>query len=158
MTVSSRNKRIRQGVSTSKSLRKETGLVNVSPSQSDLKCYGILLPAMLASRNKVICGYWLLSSDLCKTSWIFLHGPVCPKTGSVLSRNVVRSVLKPGPFLYWNVVRFVLRRGPFCPETWSVLSGPFCPWSVLSEYRTDILRYWIGKKRSDMSHLLASNP
>ena len=32
------------------------------------------------------------------------------------------------------MVRFVLRRGPFCPETWSVLSGPFCPWSVLSEY------------------------
>ena len=28
------------------------------------------------------------------------------------------------------MVRFVLRRGPFCPETWSVLSGPFCPWSV----------------------------
>ena len=33
------------------------------------------------------------------------------------------------------MVRFVLRRGPFCPETWSVSSGPFCPWSVLSEYR-----------------------
>ena len=89
--------------------------------------------------------------------------PVCPKTGPVLSKNLVRSVLKPGPFcpgtwsvLSWNVVRFVLKRGPFCtetwsvlsldvvrfvlkrgpfcPETWSVLSGPFCPWSVLSEY------------------------
>ena len=36
-----------------------------------------------------------------------LHGPVCPKTGPVLSRNVVRFVLKPGPF---------------CPGTWSVLS------------------------------------
>ena len=91
----------------SKSLGKETGPVNVSPSQSDLKYCGILLPAMPASRNKVIYGYWLFPSDLCKTSWIFLHGPVCPKTGSVLSRNVVR---------------FVLERGQFCPETWSVLS------------------------------------
>ena len=33
------------------------------------------------------------------------------------------------------MVRFVQRRGPFCPETWSDLSGPFCPWSVLSEYQ-----------------------
>ena len=48
-------------------------------------------------------------------------------------RNVVRFVLKPS-VLSWNVVRFVLKRGPFCPETWPVLSGPFCPWSVLSEY------------------------
>ena len=32
------------------------------------------------------------------------------------------------------MVRFVLRRGQFCPETWSVSSGPFCPWSVLSKY------------------------
>ena len=71
-----------------------------------------------------------------------MHDPVCPKTGPVLSKNLVRSVLKPGPFcpgtwsvLSLDVVRFVLKRGPFCPETWSVLSGPFCPWSVLSEYR-----------------------
>ena len=99
-----------------------------------MKCYGILLPAMLASRNKVIYGYWLLSSDLCETSWIFLHGPVCFKTGPALSRNVVRFVLKPGPFCpgTWSV--FILRRGPFCPETWSVSSGPFCPWSILSKY------------------------
>ena len=80
-----------------------------------MKCCGILLPAMPALRNKVIYGYWLLSSDLCETSWIFLHGPVCPKTGPALSRNVVR---------------FVLRRGPCCPGTWSVSSVPFCPWSV----------------------------
>ena len=33
------------------------------------------------------------------------------------------------------MARFLLRHGPFCPETWSVSSGPFCPWSVLSEYR-----------------------
>ena len=84
---------------------------------------------MPASRNKVIYGYWLLSSDFCKTSWIFLHDPACPKIGSALSTTLVRSVLKPGPF---------------CPGTWSVLSldvvrfvlerGLFCPWSVLSEY------------------------
>ena len=91
----------------SKSLGKETGLVNVSLSQSDLNCYGILLPAMPASINNVIYGYWLLSSDLCKTSWIFLRGPVCPKIGPVLSRKVVRFALKPGPF---------------CPGAWSVLS------------------------------------
>ena len=29
-----------------------------------------------------------------------------------------------------NVVRFVLKRGPFCPGR-----GPFCPWSVLSMVR-----------------------
>ena len=94
---------------------------------------------MPASRNKVIYGYRLLSSDLCKTSWIFLHGPVCLKTGPVLSINVVRFVLKPGPFcpgtwsvLSRDVVRFVLKRGPL-----SVMSGPFCPLSVLSEYRLD---------------------
>ena len=51
--------------------------------------------------------FGLLSSDFCTTSWIFLHDPVCPKTGPVLSKNLVRSVLKPGPF---------------CPGTWSVLS------------------------------------
>ena len=89
----------------------------------------MMLPAMLASRNKVIYGYCLLSSDFCKTPWIFLHDPVCPKTGPVLSKNLVRSVLK---------------LGPFCPGTWSVLSldvvrfvlkrGPFCPWSVLLQY------------------------
>ena len=76
---------------------------------------------MPASRNVIIYGYWLLSSDLRKTSWMFLHGTVCPKTGPILSRNVVHFVLKPGPF---------------CPGTWSVLSSPFCPWSVLSEYLT----------------------
>ena len=74
-----------------------------------MNCYRILLPAMPASRYKVIYGYLLLSSDLYETSWIFLHGPVCPKTGPVLSRNVVRFVLKPGPF----------RPGT---TTWSVLS------------------------------------
>ena len=107
-----------------------------------------MLLAMPASRNKVIYGYWLLSSDFCKTSWIFLHDPVCPKTGPVLFKNLVRSVLKPGSFcpgtwsvLSLDVVRFVLKRGPFCPETWSVLSGPFCPWSVLSEYRAEKYRY-----------------
>ena len=80
---------------------------------------------MPGSRNK---------ADLCKTSWIFLHGPVCPKTGSVLSRNLVRFVLKHGPFcpgtwpvLFRDMVRFV----------WSVLSmvrfvhGPFCPSTLL---------------------------
>ena len=84
-----------------------------------------MLPAMPASRNKVIYGYWLLSSDFCKTPWIFLHDPVCPKTGPVLSKNLVRSVLKPGPFcpgtwsvLSLDVVRFVLKHGPF---VWSVL-------------------------------------
>ena len=123
-TFSSKKIRESNGVSISKSLEKETGLVNVSPSQSDSKCCGILLPAMPVSRNKVIYGYWLFATDLCKTSWIFLHGPVCPKTGSVLPRNVVRFVLKPGPF---------------CPETWSVLSGPFYPWSVLSEYLYGLL-------------------
>ena len=90
---------------------------------------------MPASRNKVIYGYWLLSLDLSETSCIFLHGPVCPKTGPVLSRNVVRFVQKPGPFFSWKVVRFALRRGSFCPEAWSVSSGSFCPWSVLSEYQ-----------------------
>ena len=50
---------------------------------------------------------------------------------------MVRLVLKPGPFghetwsvLSYNMVRFVLKRGPFCPE-----HGPFCPWSVLSVVR-----------------------
>ena len=38
------------------------------------------------------------------------------------------------------MIRFVLRCGPFCPETWSVLSGPFCPWSVLSEYLLEHVR------------------
>ena len=37
------------------------------------------------------------------------------------------------------MVRFVLRHGPFCPKTWSVLSGPFCQWSVLSEYQENHL-------------------
>ena len=32
------------------------------------------------------------------------------------------------------MIRFVLGRGPFCPDMRSVLSGPFSPWSVLSEY------------------------
>ena len=50
---------------------------------------------------------------LCKTSWVVLHDPVCPKTGPVLSRNVVRFVL--------SLIRFVLEHGPFCP--WSFLSG-----------------------------------
>ena len=95
-------------------------------SQSDLKYCGILLPAMPASRNEIIYGYWLLSLDLVKhhgSSYMVLfvpkQDPFCPEPWSVLS---------------WNVVRFVLRRGPFCPEMWSVLSGPFCPWTVLSEY------------------------
>ena len=119
-------------VSIPKSLGKETGLVNISPCQSKLKCYGILLPAMPASRNKVIHGCWFLSSDFCKTSWNFLHDPVCPKTGPVLSKNLVRSVLKPGPFcpgtwsvLSLDVVRFVLKRGPFCLDRF--VHGPFCP-------------------------------
>ena len=100
-----------------------------------MRCYGILLPAMPASRNKVIYGYWLLSSDL---SWIFFHGPVCLKTGSALSRNVVRFVLKPGPFgpgtwsvLSRDVVRFVLTRGPF--RLVRFVHGPFCP----STHRND---------------------
>ena len=91
-----------------------------------------MLPAMPASRNKVIYGYWLLSSDFCKTSCIFLHDPVCSKTGPVLSKNLVRSVLKPGPFcpgtwsvLSLDVVRFVLKRGPFCLVRF--VHGPFCP-------------------------------
>ena len=91
-----------------------------------------MLLAMPASRNKVIYGYWLLSSDFCKTSWIFLHDPICPKTGPILSKNLVRSVLKPGPFcpgtwsvLSLNVVRFVLKRGPFCLVRF--VHGPFCP-------------------------------
>ena len=95
------------------------------------ECYGILLHAMPASRNNVIYEYLLLSSDLCKTSWMFLHGPVCPKTGPILSRNVVRFVLKAGPFcpgtwsvLSWDVVRFVLERGPFCLVRFA--HGPFC--------------------------------
>ena len=118
-----------------------------------------MLPAMLASRNKVIYRYWLLSSDFCKTSWIFLHDPVCPKTGPVLSK-------KPGPFcpeawsvLSWNVVRFVLRRGPLCPETWSVLSGPFCPWSVLSVYQVARIMFNINKfctERNNWSNWLVS--
>ena len=95
--------------------------MNVNPSQSDLKCYEILLPAMPASRNKVIYGYWLLSSDLCKTSWIFVHGPVCHRTGPVLSRNVIR--------LSWDVVRFVLKRGTFCLVRF--VHGPFCPSSMV---------------------------
>ena len=41
---------------------------------------------------------------------------------SVLSLNVVRFVLKRGPFCPG--------RGPFCPGR-----GPFCPWSVLSMVR-----------------------
>ena len=87
---------------------------------------------MPALRKMVIYGYWPLSSDLCKTLWIFLHGPVCPKTGPVLSRNLVRFVLKPGPFCpgTWSVlsrdmVRFVLKRGPFCLVRF--VHGPFCP-------------------------------
>ena len=43
-------------------------------------------------------------------------------TWSVLSQNVVRFVLKRGPFC--------AKRGPLCP-----LRGPFCPWSVLSMVR-----------------------
>ena len=88
---------------------------------------------MPASRNKVIYGYWLLSSDFRKTSWIFLHDPVCPK-------NLVRSVLKPGPFcpgtwsvLSLDVVRFVLKRGPFCLVRF--VHGPFCPSTYNYYYR-----------------------
>ena len=58
--------------------------------------------------------------------------PVCPKTGPVLSKNLVRSVLKPGPFcpgtwsvLSLDVVRFVLKRGLFCLVRF--VHGPFCP-------------------------------
>ena len=119
------------------SLGKATVLVNISPSQSNLKCYGIMLPAMPASRNKVIYRYWLLSSEFCKTSWIFLHDPVCPKTGPVLSKNLARSVLKPGPFcpgtwsvLSLDVVRFVLKRGPSCLVRF--VHGPFCPSTIIS--------------------------
>ena len=51
------------------------------------------------------------------------------------------------------MVRFVLRRGPFCPETWSVLSGPFYPWSVLSEYQPEVKPYKeeIGKGKNESS-------
>ena len=87
---------------------------------------------MPASRNKVIYRYWLLSSDLCKTSWIFLHGPVCPKTGPVLSRNVVRFVLKPGPF--W-------------PGTWSVLS-----WDVVRFVRLPVEGMHVSPCHSDMKY------
>ena len=90
---------------------------------------------MPASRNKVFYGYWLPSSDFYKTSWIFLYEPVCPKTGPVLSKNLVRSVLKPGPFspgtLSLDVVRFVLKRGPFCLVRF--VHGPFCPSTVQKE-------------------------
>ena len=77
---------------------------------------------------------WVLAAlfRLCKTSRIFLHDPVCPKTGPVLSKNLVRSVLKPGPFclgplsvLSLDVVRFVLKRGPFSLVRF--VYGPFCP-------------------------------
>ena len=98
---------------------------------------------MPASRNKVIYRYWLFSSDFCKTSWIFLHDPVCPKTEPVLSKNLVRSVLKPGPFcpgtwsvLSLDVVRFVLKRGPFCLVRF--VHGPFCP-------STFIFACWVQK-------------
>ena len=43
---------------------------------------------------------------------------------SVLSLNVVRFVLKRGPFCPG--------RGPFCPGVVRFVRGPFCPWSVLS--------------------------
>ena len=62
--------------------------------------------------------------------------PVCPKTGPGLSKNLVRSVLKPGPFgpgtwsvLSLGVVRFVLKRGPFCLVRF--VHGSFCPSTVL---------------------------
>ena len=107
-----------------------------------------MLPAMPASRNKVIYRYWLLSSDFCKTSWIFLHDPACPKTGPVLSKILVRSVLKPGPFcpgtwsvLSLDVVRFVLKRGPFCLVRF--VHGPFCPstvWTSKTQFFNCILR------------------
>ena len=73
---------------------------------------------MPASRNKVIYGIGCSLETFVKHhgSSYMLH---------VLSRNVVRFVLKPGPFCPGT-----LTRGPNCPETWSVLSGPFCPWSV----------------------------
>ena len=87
----------------------------------------------------VIYGYWLLSSDFCKTSWIFLHDPVCPKTGPILSKNLVRSVLKPGPFcpgtwsvLSLDVVRFVLKRGQFCLVRF--VHGPFCPSTLVFDF------------------------
>ena len=83
----------------------------------------------------LIYGYWLLSSDFCKTSWIFLHDPACPKIGRILSKTLVRSVLKPGPFcpgtwsvLSLDVVRFVLERGPFCLVRF--VHGPFCPSTI----------------------------
>ena len=54
------------------------------------------------------------------------------KQGPFFSKNLVRSVLKPGPFCYgtWSVlsvdvVRFVLKRGPFCLVRF--VHGPFCP-------------------------------
>ena len=46
---------------------------------------------------------------------------------SVLSLNVVRFVLKRGPFVL-NVVHFVLAVVRF-------VRGPFCPWSVMSLIR-----------------------
>ena len=48
------------------------------------------------------------------------------------------------------MVRFVLRHGPFCPETWSVLSGPFCPWSVLSEYPNFVYYSFLRQHFSDL--------
>ena len=104
----------------------------------------MMLPAILASRNKVIYGYCLLSSDFCKTQWIFLHDPVCPKTGPVLSKNLVRSVLKPGPFcpgtwsvLSLDVVPFVLKRGPFCLVRF--VHGPFCPSTIFLGWARAVL-------------------
>ena len=75
--------------------------------------------------------------------------PVCPKTGPVLSKNLVRPVLKPGPFcpgtwsvLSLDVVRFVLKRGPFCLVRF--VHGPFCP---STDNRTVLL-----KTEKDLSH------
>ena len=101
---------------------------------------------MPASRNKFFYGYWLLSSDFCKTSWIFLHEPACPKIGRILSKTLVRSVLKLGPFcpgtwsvLSLDVVRFVLERGPFCLVRF--VHGPFCPSTVQNKPVSIVFKY-----------------
>ena len=76
--------------------------------ESDLKCSGILLPAMSALRNKGFMGF-----GCSLQTFVNHHGS---------SYMVLFFFPKIGPDLSRKVICFVLKPGPLCPGTWSVLS------------------------------------
>ena len=93
MVFNSRNRESSQGVAISKDLGEETEHVHFRFMRFEM--LGNVTSWYVCFGEKVIYGYWPLSSDLCSHIFslqVFQKGPVC------------------------------LKKDPFCPETWSVLS------------------------------------